>query len=609
MSISGSPYPKQSRIQLLRDFPRVLALTWHAAKKWTVAWVFLIVLEGLLPAVSVYLTRAIVNGLTDLGDNTLPQQALLSLSTPLALLLAVLIFMQILHGLSRWIRLGQSERVSDYIQNKIHSQANRLDLEVFERPEFYDQIYRASSQSVSRSIGMLESLGGMLRGSITLAAMMLILIPYAWWLPLALLTSTLPALLLMVRHTRKEHRWWLESTVLERKSDYYDWLMTSGSAAAEIRVFGLGDFLKKSYRAIRQTLRHRKNQLELSHSLASIASSLLALLIFGLSLLYMIYRVSEQSFRLGDLALLYQAFYQGQSVARSLMSDLGSVYQNGMFLRNLFDYLALEPKIKTPDSAQDVPERIANGIELKNINFQYPGADQLALEDLSIKIPANKITVIIGANGSGKSTLIKLIARLFDPQSGQILIDGQNLKDFNPDIWRENLSALFQEPLEFQDTVLANISLGRKNTPPDLDRVRQALEAVGLASKIDQLPKGIHSHLGKWFDEGTELSGGEWRRIALARAIYRDSPLILLDEPNSSMDAIAEADWLQKFHQFSKNRTTIIISHRLAIARQADHLIVLDQGHLAEQGHHQDLIKNKGIYAQLYHSQATSFGD
>ena len=338
----------QRRLQLLRDFPRVFILTWRAAKKWTIAWILLIVLEGLLPAASVYLTRAIVNGLAGLSNETIPQQALSSLSTPLSLLLCILILLEIIRGLSHWIRAAQSERVSDYIQNEIHSQANRLDFEVFERPDFYDEIYRASSQSVSRSIGMLESMGGMLRGGITLFAMMLILIPYAWWLPLALLASTLPALFLMVRHTRKEHRWWMDSTVLERKSDYYDWLMTSGSAAAEIRLFGLGDFLKESYRTIRQTLRRKKNKLELNNSLASIGVSLLALLIFGAALLYMIYRVSEKTFRLGDLALLYQAFYQGQSVARSLVSDLGGVYQNGMFLRNLFNYLSLNPKIKGP---------------------------------------------------------------------------------------------------------------------------------------------------------------------------------------------------------------------------------------------------------------------
>ena len=250
----------QRRLQLLRDFPRVFILTWRAAKKWTIAWILLIVLEGLLPAASVYLTRAIVNGLAGLSNETIPQQALSSLSTPLSLLLCILILLEIIRGLSHWIRAAQSERVSDYIQNEIHSQANRLDFEVFERPDFYDEIYRASSQSVSRSIGMLESMGGMLRGGITLFAMMLILIPYAWWLPLALLASTLPALFLMVRHTRKEHRWWMDSTVLERKSDYYDWLMTSGSAAAEIRLFGLGDFLKESYRTIRQTLRRKKKQ-------------------------------------------------------------------------------------------------------------------------------------------------------------------------------------------------------------------------------------------------------------------------------------------------------------------------------------------------------------
>lgn len=582
-------------------------LTWKAAKKWTLAWLILIVLEGLLPAVSVHLTRSIVNGLAGLNNGSIATETILVLSTPLALLLGVLVMLEILRGLSRWIRAGQSERVSDYIQDKIHSQANRLDLEVFERPDFYDKIYRASSQSVSRSIGMLESLGGLLRGSITLFAMMLILIPYAWWLPLALLASTLPALFLMVYHTRKEHRWWLESTVLERKSDYYDWLMTSGSSAAEIRLLGLGDFLKESYQTIRQSLRHKKNKLELHNSLSSIGASLLALLVFAASLLYMIFRVSQQAFHLGDLALLYQAFHQGQSVARSLMSDLGGVYQNGMFLRNLFNYLAIEPKITVVDKPTNFPQKIIADIKLKNINFRYPGSEQLALEDFSANIPAGKMTVIVGPNGSGKSTLIKLLCRLYDPQTGQILIGGHDLKNLDPCSWQEKLSVLFQQPLEFQDTVLANVSLGRKNTFPDSNRVKQALGEAGIDTMIEQLPDGIQSHLGKWFTQGSELSGGEWQRIALARAVYRNSPLILLDEPNSSMDALAESDWLQRFLQFAKGRTAVIISHRLAIARQADHLIVLDQGHLAEQGKHEDLIKTKGIYAQLYHSQATSF--
>jgi ATP-binding cassette subfamily B protein len=583
--------------------PRTLALVWTASSGWTTAWVVLLVAQGLLPAATVYLTRTVVDRAVPVFRTHGDPVALRAALVPAVFLGAVLLVTGILRGFSQWVRTAQAELVQDHISALIHRQSTAADLAFYETPDFFDHLHRARVEAAHRPLALLETLGSLLQNGITLVAMGAVLVPYGPWLPVALLTSTLPALWVVLRYSARQHQWRLRATADERRAWYYDWLLTASENAPELRLFGLGEYFQSCYQSLRSRLRHDHVALVRAQSLAELGAGTAALAITAAAMVWMVWRAIQGFITLGELALFYQAFQQGLQLLRSLLENAGQVYANMLFLGNLFEFLALSPKVVSPAFPKPAREALHDGIRFTGVRFRYPGRASLALDDFNLFVPAGSIAAIVGRNGAGKSTLLKLLCRFYDPEDGRICLDGIDLRELSTEELRRRVAVLFQQPVHYNATAAQNIALGEMRKPPSDGEIRSAAQAAGADTAIDQLPMGYDNLLGKWFADGAELSVGEWQRIALARAFVRRAPILILDEPTSAMDPWAEADWLDRFRRLAAGHTAIVITHRFTTARLADAIHVMEAGSIAESGTHQELIHRGGQYAAWWASQ------
>jgi ATP-binding cassette subfamily B protein len=591
----------------LPHFPRALALVWAAARGWTLAWLVLLVIQGTLPVVTVYLTRALVDRLATALGTGATWPSLRPLVVLAGLLALTLLVIDLLRGLSGWVRTAQAEYLNDAITALIHRQSLAADLAFYEWPEYYDHLHRARGEAGYRPVALLESMGSLLQNGITLLAMSLVLVPYGLWLPVLLLGGTLPALWVVLHFTLRQHQWRLRTTPDERRLWYYDWLLTTGETAAEVRLFGLGGHFQALYQALRRQLRRAKLRLGAHQAAAELGASALALAATGGAMAWMILQVVQGRATLGDLALFYQAFQQGQRLMHTLLQNVGQLYANSLFLGNLFEFLALRPKVVDRGDPLAVPAVLSQGIRFEHVAFGYPGSQRRALDDFSLAIPAGQLVALVGPNGAGKSTLIKLLCRFYDPEAGRITLDGIDLRDLPQDELRRRIAVLFQQPVHYNATAAENIALGDLERRRDPE-IRTAARAAGADEIIARLPRGYEQLLGNWFESGTELSGGEWQRIALARAFLRQAPIIALDEPTSALDPWAEADWLARFRTLAAGRTALFITHRFTTAMHADIIHVMDCGRIVESGGHRQLLAQGGRYAASWASQTQESG-
>ena len=422
---------------------------------------------------------------------------------------------------------------------------------------------------------------------------------YAVWLPFLLIGSALPGLWTVGRYVLREHRWRTANTANERRTRYYDWILTERNSAAEMRLFDLGGHHRSAFQRLRAQLRSGRLALARDEMKAELAAGTIAWLGGLGGMAWMLMQAARGLARLGDLVLCYQAFQQGQKLLRSLMESAGRIYRSTLFLDNLFLFLAQTTQLTRPDRPQPVPARLQEGISFREICFRYPGSERDALTGFSLDIPAGQATAIVGHNGAGKSTLIKLLCRFYDPQAGAILLDGVDLRAFDPAELRSRITVLFQEPVRYHTTAAENIAMGDLASEPNRDRIQAAARAAGAALPIERLPQGYDSVLGKWFG-GAELSVGEWQRVALARAFLREASIIALDEPTSAMDSWAEADWLGRFRELTEGHTALMITHRFTTAMHADMIHVMQDGRITESGTHEQLVAAGGHYAQSW---------
>ena len=583
--------------------PRALGLVWSAARCWTLAWGALLVVQGLLPVATVYLTRQLVDSLARAVSSGGDAQSLRATLLPLLLMIGVMLVARVLGSVSGWVRTAQAELVRDRVAELIQNKCLELDLAFYESPEYYDRLHRARSDASYRPLALLDSSGSLIQNGITLLAMAAVLLRFGLVLPIALLASALPAFYALLHQSQRERRWVLRTTEDQRRAWYYDWLLTSGGSAAELRLFRLGSYFQAAFRELRRRLRLERLQLARHQVLVGLGAGVAALLIPGMALAWMVWRALQGQVTLGDLALLYQAFNQGQGLMRSLLENLGQIYSNSLFLGDLFDFLALQPQVMDPAHPSPCPTTLREGIHFRGITFRYPGSERPALRDLTLFIPAGQIAAIVGANGAGKSTLIKLLCRLYDPDAGRIEIDEKDLRDLTLAELRELFAVLLQEPTHFYTSVAENIRLGNLGVAVELSEIKAAAQAAGADEVVARLPQGYDTPLGKWFSGGTDLSVGEWQRIALARAFLRRASIIILDEPTSAMDSWAEIEWLRRFSRLAAGRTVIIITHRFTTAMRADVIHVMEEGRIVESGSHQELLARGGRYAQSWKAQ------
>ena len=580
---------------------RTLRLISLAAPNWTAAWIALLLVQGFLPVAIVYLTRPLVNGITAAAASRAGWTPIL---WPATLIGTALLLAELLRSATQWIRTVQSELVQDHITSLIHDKSVAADLAFYDSPEFYDHLHRARAEAGYRPIALLETLGNLLTNGVTLIAMLIVLAGFGVWLPVALLASTLPVLAVVLRDAVRQHEFRIRATPLERRAWYHDWLLTSGDAAPEVRLFALGDYFKSAYQGLRKQLRRERFDLARHQGAAQLFAGVSALALTAAAMVLMVSRTLAGLMSLGDLALFYQAFQQGLSLARSLLENVGQLYQNSLFLGNIFEFLALEPQVVSPEEPAATPACLREGIRFQGVTFRYPGAGNIALRDFNLTIPAGRLLAIMGPNGAGKSTLVKLLCRFYDPDSGSINIDGVDLRSFSVEELRRRITVLFQQPVHYNSTVRDNIRFGDLAGVPSDDAVRAAAVNAGAGAFIERLPDGYENLLGHWFEKGAELSVGEWQRVALARAFLRQAPVIVLDEPTSAMDPWAETDWLRRLRSLAKGRTAVLITHRFTTAMLADEIHVMEEGRLVESGSHPELIARGGRYAEWWATQS-----
>ncbi|MBE9052600.1 ABC transporter ATP-binding protein [Nostocales cyanobacterium LEGE 11386] len=578
-------------------------LVWVASHYWTVTWMVALFVQGLLPAASISLTPQIVNALVKATGSGVSMASVQQILLPVGLMTGIMVLGEVLNSASEWIRTAQSELIHDYITGLIHKQSVAVDYGFYEYSEYNDKLERAREGASGRSLALLESTGSLLQNTVTLLAMATILLSYGLWLPAILVISAFPAFYFLTYINKVQYQWSQRTTTDRRWLMYYDYLLTNSAIAAEIRLFDFADYFQSSYQNLRRRLRREHFNLLKLQTAGRLIAVLIALIIAGSALAWMGRQVLLGILTLGDLALFFQAFNQGQSIVKNLLSNLGQIYRNGLFLGNLFEFLRIQPTIVSPSDPIPVPSAIKQGINFRQVCFRYPGSQEPVLDNFNLTLPAGKIVAIVGDNGAGKSTLIKLLCRFYDPDSGSIELDGIDFRSFCVKELRRLITVLFQSPIPYNTTAGENIALGNISTAFNQEEIEVAAQASGIHEKLLRLPLGYNSMLGKLFPDGTDLSGGQWQRLALARAFFRRAQIIILDEPTSAMDPWAEHDWLERFRTLASDRTAVVITHRFTLAMQADIIHVMRAGQIVESGNHDELLALDGLYAQSWKTQ------
>lgn len=588
-------------IRQIPYIPRTISLIYQTSKKLTILWCCLIFIQGFIPLIFIYLIKQFIDTINNL--KILNNDSLLYIVGPqLSLLIFTLFISEILKTSTKNVRTLQSELVRDNIQYSIHKKSLSLDLSFFESSEFYDKLYRAKIDAISRPIALLENLGSLSQNLITLILSLGVLMFFKWWIPIFLIIGFIPIFPLLIYQTLQFHEWKTKSTIEQRKSLYYDYLLTEKESAAEIRLFNLGSHFENLFIETTTNLRNQFIKLNRKQLIIEFFSVSLSLIIFSVIMLWTLKEALNGTISIGSIALIYLALDKTQKSANVLFTNVTETYKNIIFIENLFEFLDIEVSNGFL-SAQTKNFKISESIKINNVTFKYPFSERLALDGLNMEIQAGKITAVVGTNGAGKSTLIKILCRFYDPESGNITVDGIDYKNYSKEEIQKNTVVLFQDYLKFHSRVFENIGFGNfQNDFPDMQTIEKAAINSGAINPINRLPDRFNSMLGRWF-QGSELSTGEWQKIALARVFIKDAEFIIFDEPTSAMDSWAEAEWLEKFKERVKGHTSVIITHRFTTAMQADMIYVMDKGKVIEKGTHKELMDLNGDYALSWKKQ------
>ena len=509
--------------------------------------------------------------------------------------------------LAQYARQRQGIEVADYVDRLIHERAIEVDLAFYESPQYYDSLQRARAAGSQRPAQVVATLAQFFRSILFLVAILALMASLDWRLVPLLLLSMLVALAIRMHFTRVLFKWKHHRAQMERRAGYLDWLLTSDHHAKELRIGRLGRELRDRYSTLRRKIRREQLAIEKRKAVAEVGAATGSALVFFGATGWLVLRVIDGSTGLGDLVLFLLLFRRAETSGQEFVSSLSALYDHQLFLTQLFSFLEVKPALEAPEHPAPLPLPLREGLRVRGVNFTYPDSTEPALSDVDLDFPAGKIVAIVGENGSGKTSLIKLLCRLYDPDKGQITLDGIDVRDFDPAAYRRLFSVIFQQFACYSETLSENIRFGDVTQPKDSPRIAHAAALGGAIDLVDGLPKGMDTPLTRLFDNGQELSLGQWQRVALSRAFFPQSQFIIMDEPTSAVDPRAESELFDNFRARLEGRAAVVISHRLSTVRMADHIYVLGNGRVLEHGDHDTLIAQDGRYAKLFNRQAKSF--
>ena len=587
---------------------RAFGLVWKAHRLSALVMAVCSIISGFLPAGQAWVGKLIVDTVVRAIATQASATAGLAAALPLLLAEFVLVLLQAANGQARtFAEHILHARLNVYINTRIIRQALRLDLAHFENAEFYDKLQNARREADWRGLQIVNDSFYLIQNGLTLLSFFVLLLRFSPWLALILFAATLPAFMAQSRYAELNFRVLTWRAPEFRQLSYLEYLLTDYEAVKEVKLFGLGEPLLGRYADLFWKFLREDQAIAQKRSLAALGWGMLATLSYYGSYAWIVWRAVSATITLGDMTLYLGIFRASQSTFEAIFYSLSDLYENGLFMSNLFTYLELQPQMAATARPLPVPRKIRQGIELRDVSFKYPGQEDWALRHVSLCLkPAEKIA-LVGPNGAGKTTLVKLLTRLYDPTEGQILLDGADLRDYDPQELRKRMGVIFQDFMRYHLTAAENVGFGQIEALDDRLRIVSAAQKSGADPLISDLPKGYETMLGRWFAEGRDLSGGEWQKIALGRAFMRECEVVVLDEPTATLDAENEIRVFQEFRRLTAGKIAVLISHRFSTVRIADRILVVEGGGISEQGTHAELLELGGTYARLFNLQAESY--
>lgn len=590
----------------LTDLLRTLQLVWEASPRGLIMLSLLSLLLAFAPAVTLYISKllldavaAAING--ELGSIEAAFRSLL-------LLLLLQVGVNVLRDAFTSLQGATRELLGDALQNRISlrilRKAGELELAQFEDPATYDALQNAYREVGSRPLQVYTQLLTLVQSLITLGSVSALMFQLGPLVVPLILLGTIPGVIVSTRFGTENYRMLRRQASDARVQNYIGRLLTDDTAVKEIRLFDFGGYLLDRWRAYYERFRAQLESLVRRRSLWGFGASLFSTGMVGGATVLVLRRAAAGNMTVGDFGLFIQGIAQLQSQFSNLLSGFTGVYQNLLYMRNLFEFLELEVRDQNTGEEWSGP---INSIEFKDVSFRYPLVDTDVLRSVSFRVERGQALALVGANGAGKTTIVKLMTGLYAPVSGQILVNGQDASRFSPASLRKEMSIIFQDFGEYQMTVRENIALGLDSEKGQQEALGSAAQRAGAAGFIEALPEQYENMLGRWFEGGQNLSGGQWQRVALARLYYRDGSVLIFDEPTAALDANAEFEVIESLRAQSKDRITVIISHRFSTVRLADHIVVLENGVITEAGDHGELLERGGTYAQMFNLQAQGY--
>ncbi len=601
------PPLKTALSQSLRYIKRTTVLVWRASPLLTFIYSVLALLLALVPLGIAVAGKRIVDAVVA-GSR---DEAVKWVVIELALVASQTAFSR---G-AMFVRSVLGSRLGIDINVMILDRATRLGLRHFEDPEFYDRLTRARREASSRPLTLVTDVFGLVQSVILVLGYAALLLQFSGWVVLGLMVATVPATIAELRYSKATFRLRNWRSPDSRKLLYMEHVLANDAHAKEVKLFGLGPIFLGRYRELAERFHVEDSALAGRRALIVYVLSLLATLTFYGAYAFMAIAAAIGRLTLGNLTLYIMSFRSGQQSFQAILNGIASIYEHNLYMSNLYAYLdeqvdEIKPASKK-NGAPALPHAKEEGIRLENVSFRYPGMEKdnkWVLRNIDLFVPRGKSIALVGQNGAGKTTLVKLVTGLYEPTEGRVLLDGKDVKEWDRDELLARFGVVFQDFNRYQLKAKENVGFGSVEHLDDETRIVRAVDRGGAEPVIESLSAGIETQLGRWFEDGAELSGGQWQKIALARGFMREqADILVLDEPTAALDAEAEHAVFTRFKELAEGRTTIIISHRFPTVRMADRILVLENGHVIEDGTHAELLANAKTYARLYNMQAEGY--